>query len=121
QLRHILVGILTETSFGKAAALLAADNPGQALHDYETAHASANALALASGQARPLEDPELKPLIKIPSEIRQQIESNQELMLTWGMRATPSLVWRDADGKVQTRTGASPAVVKEVFGAPQVP
>lgn len=121
QLRHIMVGILTETSFGKAAALLAADDPSQALHNYEAAHAGVNAVAMDAGQATPLDDTELKPLSKIPAGIRQQLEANQELMLTWGMRATPSLVWRDAEGKVQTRTGASPAVVKEVFGTKQVP
>ena len=39
QLRHVIVGILTPTSRGKAAALLTDKNPSKALYAYEALHA----------------------------------------------------------------------------------
>jgi thiol:disulfide interchange protein DsbG len=49
QLRHVIVGILTPESPGKAAALLSAPNPAVALAAYEGGQVEATAQALASG------------------------------------------------------------------------
>ena len=65
QLRHVIVGILTPTSPGKAAALLADKNPAQALDAYERGHLAATLKAMASGRLRPLGDAGLQPLRRL--------------------------------------------------------
>lgn len=85
QVRHIMVAILTPTSMGKAAAILAAENPAQALVDHETRGS--------------------KPLETIPPKIRQQIEANNRLMQQLGAQATPAIFYRDTQGKVRRILG----------------
>ena len=62
QLRHVIVGILTPTSPGKAAALLADKDPSATLAAYEGQNAFTVATALASGRPRPLADGMQQPL-----------------------------------------------------------
>lgn len=85
QVRHILVGVLTPTSIGKAAAILAAPDPARALADHET-HGS-------------------QPLKDIPPRIRQQIEANNRLMQQLGAHATPAIFYKDPQGKVRRVLG----------------
>lgn len=116
QLRHIMVGILTPTSAGKAAALLASKNPADALATYERGHAAENAKVLGAGRPRPLGDAGLKPLASIPPKVQAQLDANEKLMAGLRLQATPAFAWRDAKGAVQTRTGAPPAAMAQILG-----
>jgi thiol:disulfide interchange protein DsbG len=116
QLRHVIVGILTPTSPGKAAALLADKNPAALLSAYERGQAAASAKAMASGRPRPLSDDGMKPLASIPPAIQGQLDTNEKIMADLGLRATPAVVWRDAKGAVQMRTGAPDQTLAEIFG-----
>ncbi|MGQ3054280.1 MAG: thiol:disulfide interchange protein DsbG [Roseateles sp.] len=118
QLRHVLVGILSPTSAGKAAALLASPDPAAALRAYESAHAPATAAALASGERpKPLAGKSLHPLAPIPPALATQLEANAKLMSSLGLQATPGLVWRDAKGAIQKRAGAPDASLADIFGS----
>lgn len=114
-LRHVMVGVLTPTSAGKAAALLAAKDPSAALDAYERRHVAGNGKKLADGQPRPL-DGGLKPLATIPPAIAQKLAANEKLMASLGLQATPAMVWRDANGAVQVRTGAPDSILPVVLG-----
>jgi thiol:disulfide interchange protein DsbG len=116
QIRHVLVGILTPTSQGKAAALLADRNPSAALASYEGSQAAANAKAIAAGHAKPLADGPLKPLDKVPAAVATQLEGNEKLMASLRFEATPAFVWRDAAGKMQTRVGAPESALAAILG-----
>ncbi|NWF45551.1 thiol:disulfide interchange protein DsbG [Hydrogenophaga sp. D2P1] len=116
QLRHVMVGILTPTSAGKAAALLGARQPAAALDAHERAHVASNAKTLASGRPKPLGDDSLKPLAVIPAALASQLEANAALMSTYGLQATPALVWKDSKGSVQMRQGAPESDLAGIFG-----
>lgn len=115
-LRHVIVGILTPTSAGKAAALLSDKDPAAALAAYERGHAEQNRKSIASGRARPLGDDGLKPLANIPADIQAKLAANERVMASLGLQATPAMVWRDAKGNVQVRTGAPDSVLPTVLG-----
>jgi len=116
QLRHIIVGILTPSSPGKAAALLADKNPATTLAAYEKAQMAATTNGLASGHPRPRGDDGLKPLPHIPPAVQAQLDGNLNLMSGLGMQATPAVVWRDAKGVVQMRTGVPDYALAEIMG-----
>ena len=116
QLRHVMVGMLTPTSAGKAAALLASKNPADALATYERGHVAENAKVLGAGRPRPLADAGLKPLASIPPMGRAMRDANYMLLASLGLLATPAFAWRDATGAVQTRTGAPPAAMAQILG-----
>jgi thiol:disulfide interchange protein DsbG len=115
QLRHILLGILSPTSAGKAAAILTDSNPSLRLENHERSQMPAGAKILASGRPSAMGDSALKPLTDIPSAIGVQLAANAQMMQTFGLSGTPGLVWRDAHGKVQMRAGA-PAALQEILG-----
>lgn len=115
-LRHIIVGVLTPTSPGKAAALLSQPDPAAALAAYERGQVAQNAKNIASGHVRPLADEGLKPLAEIPPAVQAKLAANERLMASLGLEATPAMVWRDASGAVQTRTGAPPSALAAVLG-----
>lgn len=116
QLRHVMVGILTPSSAGKAAALLGDKNPAAALDAYERGHVATNAKTLASSRPKPLGDDGLKPLAVVPAAVSAQLETNAALMASFGLQATPALVWKDAKGGVQMRQGAPEADLIAIFG-----
>lgn len=116
QLRHVMVGILTPSSAGKAAALLGDKNPAAALDAHERGHVAENAKTLASGRPKPLGDDSLKPLAVVPAAIAGQLETNAALMASFGLQATPALVWKDAKGGVQMRQGAPESDLATIFG-----
>jgi thiol:disulfide interchange protein DsbG len=116
QLRHVIVGILTPTSAGKAAALLNDKNPAAALDAYERGHAASNTKALASGQPRPLADDGLKPLSVVPPALQARLDANAKLMESYGLQATPAVVWRDAKGGVQMRQGLPEGELTAILG-----
>ena len=116
QLRHVMVGILTPTSAGKAAALLGDKNPAAALDAHERANVATIAKALASGRPKPLGDDSLKPLAVVPAALSAQLDANAALMAAYGLRATPALVWKDSKGGVQMRQGAPESDLGVIFG-----
>lgn len=116
QLRHVMVGTLTPTSAGKAAALLGDKNPAAALEAYERAHVASNAKTLASGRPKPLGDDGLKPLAEVPAALDAQLDANAALMASYGLRATPALVWKDGKRGVQMRQGAPESDLAAIFG-----
>ena len=116
QLCHVMVGILTPTSAGKAAALLGDKNPAAALDAHERANVAANSKTLASGRPKPLGDDSLKPLATVPDALAAQLDANASLMAAYGLRATPALVWKDSKGGVQMRQGAPESDLAAIFG-----
>jgi len=93
QLRHVIVAILTDTSAGKAAALLSAKDPQAALTQHEQQHASGG----------------VKPLGQISATVRAQLDANQKLMQQLGSSATPTIFYKDASGNLQKLQGAPSA------------
>ncbi|MDA8129595.1 MAG: thiol:disulfide interchange protein DsbG [Betaproteobacteria bacterium] len=101
QLRHVMVGILSPTSPGKAAAILAARDPEAALTRHEQEHAAGG----------------VKPLSRIPQKTAAQLAANQKLMQQLGLSATPTVFYKDASGKVRKIQGApSTGLLTEVLG-----
>lgn len=89
QLRHLLVGIIGEDSPGKVATILGAKDPSAMLAENERRFAQGGVSATPS----------------VPADVRRRLESNQLLMMELGFRGTPALVFRDAEGTVQRRSG----------------
>ena len=116
QLRHVIVGVLTATSEGKAAAILGDKDPAARLASYERSHAFSVASMLASGRPHPVEDATLAPLSSIPTALQADLDGNMRLMASLGIRATPGIATLGADGKVQARQGLGPQDLADVFG-----
>lgn len=117
QLRHVIVGVLTPTSPGKAAAILRAQDPAAVLASYERSHAFSVATMLASSRPHPVEDAALAPLRPIPADLASALDGNARLMASFGLRGTPGVAWLDAQGRVQTRQGLRPQDLAPVFGS----
>lgn len=101
QIRHVIVGIISESSPNKAATILAADHPGQ----------------IFANNQKLFEQGGVKPMADIPAEIRQQLAANLQLMEQLGFRGTPGIIYRDDQGNVQFTAGVPPAgVMAEILG-----
>lgn len=101
QLRHILVGILKADSQGKAAAILAADNPAEILAKHEAGNLF----------------PELAALQDPSPEVSNKLMDNHKTMMELNVSATPATFYRDASGAVNKQMGLPPEpVLKEIFG-----
>lgn len=98
QLRHIQVGVIRPESRGQAATLLASSSPQQA---FEAFNASKGKQKLK----------ELKP---IPTHLAEKLERNEEMMNKYGFYATPALVWKNAQGALETAQGL-PKDLKSIF------
>jgi thiol:disulfide interchange protein DsbG len=96
--------------------LLADKNPAATLAAYERGQTASTAKGLASGHPRPLGDEGIRPLSPIPPAVQAQLDANEKLMADLGMRATPAVVWRDAKGTVQMRTGVPDQALAEIMG-----
>lgn len=103
QLRHIMIGVLKPDSGPKAATLLAADNPAEALTAHERAY--------AEGGVTPAED--------LPEDAREAVERNNALMRDLGYYATPTILYRDADGNIRHHQGQPRGkALRRVMGGP---
>lgn len=89
QIRTLLVGVISEDSPNKAAAILGASDPSAALTRNET--------TFSQGGIDPAET--------ITPRIKQQLERNQALMVSLGFRGTPGIVIVGADGKAVKANG----------------
>ncbi|KHK50959.1 hypothetical protein PI87_22005 [Ralstonia sp. A12] len=115
QVRNIVVGILTPTSNGKAAALLAARNPAQALRDHETVQFAINRQSM-SGHMKSLESSGIEPLPTIDAETQQKLDHNVQLMTSLGVEATPALYWKDEGGLIKVSMGAQSSKLPAILG-----
>lgn len=88
QLRHIMVGVIREDSPGKAAAILAARDPGAALLENEK--------AFARGGITP---------VAVSAEVARTLDAHQALMVEMGFQGTPGILFKDGQGHVQRRSG----------------
>jgi thiol:disulfide interchange protein DsbG len=91
QLRHVLVGVIAEDSDGKAAAILGADAPEQALGE--------NELNFSAGGIAP---------VAVPAGVRAKLDANRQLMGELGFQGTPGMLFRDGHGPLQRRSGLPP-------------
>ena len=104
QIRHVMVGVLREDSLPKAATLLAADDPSAALAEHE-----AN---FDNGGVRPAD--------RLPAGAQQTVQTNNRLMAELGVRGTPSVFYRDADGDIRLERGLPRGEALEtVMGGPR--
>ena len=89
QLRHILVGVLSEDSVRKAAVILESHNPAQALKAHE--------LSFQAGGIKPVE----------PSNgSRELLAYHAQIMRDAGATGTPTSYYRDEEGNIQRIGGA---------------
>lgn len=88
QLRHIMVGVIREDSPGKAAAIIGAKDPSAALLENEH--------GFDRGGIKP---------VAISADVGRKLEANQALMVELGFQGTPGILFKDAEGNVQRRSG----------------
>lgn len=93
QLRHIIVGVIRPDSANKAASIFGAGSPSDAL--------ARNELAFATGG--------IAPAAVVSDQVRAKLDSNEKLMTALGFQGTPAILFRDARGVVQRRSGMPPA------------
>ena len=89
QLRHVMVGVIREDSPAKAAAILTAPNPSAALLENE----------------RLFDKGGIKPAASLTAEVANKLDANQVLMIELGFQGTPGILFKDAQGMVQRRSG----------------
>lgn len=105
ELRHVMVGIIGKTSPNKAAAIITANNPEQALVK--------NKKSFKQGGITPMQD--------IPAQAHSKLKANLRLMGQLGLRGTPGVIYRDDQGTVQIWRGVPPeqAMSKVMGPAPE--
>ena len=94
QLQWAMVGFLKESSAGRAAAILTADDPARAFAKNE------------AGFDEDTESGGLEPAETIDADIQQVLEAHAKQMAAAGGSGTPTLVYKDAQGKWQSKVGA---------------
>jgi len=106
QLRHVLVGIMAPTSLSKAARILAADDPTAALVEHKE---------------RQYRDGGIEPLEPVPEAVKARIQANEALMREWGVHVTPTIIYKDRNGDVQTFMGMPGAglMAEDIYQQPE--
>ncbi len=94
QLQWAMVGFLKDTSAGRAAAILTADDPAKAFARNEAGFDEAS----ESGGIEPVQD--------IDADIQNVLDAHAKQMAAAGGSGTPTLVYKDAQGKWQSKVGA---------------
>lgn len=89
QLRHVMVGVIKADSANKVATILTAASPSEMLDKNEREYAKGGIAGMAT----------------VPSGVQSQLDANQRLMHELGFQGTPGILFRDADGVVQRRSG----------------
>lgn len=102
QVRYVMVGVIGRSSPNKAAAILTAASPVDAL--------SKNHHNFRSGG--------ITPVTAIPANVRTTLIANARLMRTLGLRGTPGIVYRTDKGRLERWHGVpSRAELANVLGA----
>jgi thiol:disulfide interchange protein DsbG len=110
QVRWVPVGFLKPTSAPRAAAILEAKAPMQALEFNEERFVSAT------------EDGGIIPVSTMKPETSRTLTANRALMDAFGSNGTPAIVWRDNHGVVQAKSGMPPlSELSAMTGLPEQP
>lgn len=89
QVRHVMVGILRPDSGPKAATILGANNPSKVFERSQQQYDNGG-VPVAS---------------EISGSARQQVMANNELMRSLGYSATPTIVYKKANGEIGVKQG----------------
>jgi thiol:disulfide interchange protein DsbG len=89
QLRHVMVGVIRPDSANKVATMLTAKSPSDALVRNE----------------RTFDKGGIEAAAQVPEAVRQKLDGNEKLMLQMGFQGTPGIVYLDANGVLQRRSG----------------
>jgi thiol:disulfide interchange protein DsbG len=89
QLRHVMVGVIRQDSPAKAAAILQARSPEEALSENERKHAGGG----------------IAPLDRIDGDTTAKLDRNATLMTELGFGGTPAIVFRTEEGKIDIFAG----------------
>lgn len=89
QLRHIMVGIIKQSSPGKAATIMTAENSEKVL----------------TRNQRNYKQGGVEPMDSVPDSIRRKLQANLMLMKQLGIYGTPGIVYRDEQGQVHIVQG----------------
>lgn len=101
QLRHVMVGVIRQDSPAKAAAILEAKSPKDAL--------AKNELNYENGGIPPSQT--------VSPNMAAKLEANAALMTELGFGGTPAIVFRKADGSIGTLAGMpQDAALEMIFG-----
>ena len=104
QLRHIMVGLIKESSVPKAATILASSEPSELLSRHQR--------TFDSGGIQASEE--------LDVTARQQVAQNTRLMQQLGARATPTVVYWDSNGEIAAKQGAPrPEDMPAIMGSPK--
>lgn len=90
QLRHIVVGVIRPSSKGQAATILSNANPTEIFKQYN----------LSNGKNKLVE------MKNIPKDLSEKIDENTKLMDKYGFYATPAIVWKNAQGEIESQQGS---------------
>ncbi|MFT0211469.1 thiol:disulfide interchange protein DsbG [Pseudomonas sp. F1_0610] len=98
QLRHVVVGILSESSQKKAGYILTAKDKTQALTGNESGKQPAKETALTD-------------------EMKQLLQTNMNMMQKMGANGTPAIFYKDSTGMLQMQPGMpNPEMLVQMFG-----
>lgn len=98
--RYILLGIISETSPAKAAAILSASRPELALRENELRWNRNPAAGKGGG---------IVPLRRLDFSMLLTLRQHEHLADAFGLVGTPELVWKDRQGQVHLLQGAPTA------------
>lgn len=103
QLRHLMVGIVGDDSPGKAAAILGAASPADALARNERHYRAGG----------------IRPLPAVPPTLQAKLDANEKLLRALGFHGTPGLVYLDAEGRLKRFPGLpDTSDLRDILGAP---
>ncbi|MGH8373384.1 MAG: thioredoxin fold domain-containing protein [Gammaproteobacteria bacterium] len=97
QVRYILVGIISDTSPTKAAAILEAGNPLKALQQNEIDWGASPGGTPGGG---------IEPLTQLDFSMRLRLMMNYKRAREFGIIGTPGLIWKDRQGQVRVLQNA---------------
>ncbi|PHQ26159.1 thiol:disulfide interchange protein DsbG [Marinobacter guineae] len=105
ELRHIMVGIIQPSSLAKAASVLGAEDPVKKLEFHDSQF-----------PRDWLESEE-----NVPQDLRRLVQSNNQLMESLFVAATPSVFYKDRDGAIRKIVGLpdDSALSEAVFRDPE--
>lgn len=103
QLRHVMVGVIRQDSPAKAAAILEATSPQEALAENELNY----------------KDGGISPLKTIRPAMTKKLEDNAALMTEIGFSGTPAIIFREADGSIGKMAGLPQDAALEMILGPR--
>lgn len=102
QVRHIIVAVIAPASLGRAAAILDAASPAQALHQHESSFGHSP----------------VKPETNVSAATGRRIKANIDLMGRLGIQGTPATIYKSPAGKIVNLSGLLPEDrIKTIFGS----